>query len=232
KRAYTAGASTITQQVARNVFLPKMFPGMTLRDAREKSFRRKLLEAWVSLMITTRASKDAILEMYLNDMTLGQRGSFGIVGVSEASRLFFGKDVSNVSLAEAATIAGVIQSPSALSPFTNSARSKERRNVVLQAMVEGGFVDREAADAAAKEPLGVVERALEAEAPHFVDFVDQTLDERYPGLTTSTTEAVDVYTTLDLHLQRSAQDAVRSGLTQVDKLLSRRKRKGRAEAAL
>jgi penicillin-binding protein 1B len=82
-----------------------MFPGMTLKDAREKSFRRKLLEVWVALIITTRASKDAILEMYLNDMTLGQRGSFGIVGVPEAARLFFGKDVSNVTLAEAATIA-------------------------------------------------------------------------------------------------------------------------------
>ncbi len=84
KNKYTAGASTITQQVARNVFLPKMFPGMTLRDAREKSWRRKLLEAWVSLILTTRASKGAILEIYLNDMTLGQRGSFGIVGVAEA----------------------------------------------------------------------------------------------------------------------------------------------------
>src|SRR5205814_3919857 len=90
KRAYTAGASTITQQVARNIFLPKIFPGMTLQEAREKSLRRKLVEAWVSLIITTRASKDDILEMYLNDMTLGQRGSFGIVGVAEASRLFFG----------------------------------------------------------------------------------------------------------------------------------------------
>src|SRR5439155_1104587 len=139
---------------------------------------------------------------------------------------------SNVSLAEAATIAGVIQSPSALSPFTNPARCKERRNVVLQAMADAGFVDQEAATLAAHEPLKVVERALEAEAPHFVDFVDQTLDERYPGLTTTTTEAVDVYTTLDLHLQRFAQDAVRNGLTQVDKLLSRRKRKERAEAAL
>ena len=106
KRAYTAGASTITQQVVRNVFLPKMFPGMTLQEAREKSWRRKVLEVWVSLILTTRASKDEILEMYLNDMTLGQRGSFGIVGVPEASRLFFGKDVSNVTLAEAATIAG------------------------------------------------------------------------------------------------------------------------------
>jgi penicillin-binding protein 1B len=231
KRAYTAGASTITQQVARNVFMPKMFPGMTLRDAREKSIRRKLLEAWVSVIITTRASKDAILEMYLNDMALGQRGSFGIVGVPEAARLFFGKDVSNVTLAEAATIAGVFQSPSALSPFNNPARCKERRDVVLQAMVDAGYVTPDAADRAAHEPLAVVQRALEAEAPYFVDFVGQTLADQYPGLTTTTTQAVDVYTTLDLHLQRLAQDAVRDGLTQVDSLLSRRKR-GKAEAAL
>jgi penicillin-binding protein 1B len=231
KRQYTAGGSTITQQVARNVFLPKMFPGMTLKDAREKSWRRKLLEVWVSLIITTRASKDAILEMYLNDMTLGQRGSFGIVGVPEAARLFFGKDVSNVTLAEAATIAGVFQSPSALSPFNNPARCKERRNVVLQAMVDSGYVTRDAADRAIHEPLTVVQRALESEAPHFVDFVGQTLDDQYPGLTTTTTQAVDVYTTLDLHLQRLAQDAVRDGLVQVDSLLARRKR-GKAEAAL
>ena len=108
KRAYIAGASTITQQVVRNVFLPQMFRGMTLQAAREKSWRRKLLEMWVSLILTARAPKDEILEMYLNDVTLGQRGSFAIVGVAEAARLFFGKDVSNVSLAEAATIAGVI----------------------------------------------------------------------------------------------------------------------------
>ena len=231
KRAYTAGASTITQQVARNEFLPKMFPGMTLQAAREKSIRRKLLEIWVSIILTRRASKDAILEMYLNDMTLGQRGSFGIVGVAEASRLFFGKDVSNVTLAEAATIAGVFQSPSALSPFNNPARCKDRRNVVLQAMVDGGYVTQDAADRAAHEPLVVVQRALESEAPYFVDFVGQTLDDQYRGLTTTTSKAVDVFTTLDLHMQRIAQDAVRDGLTHVDELLSRRKR-GKAEAAL
>ncbi len=231
KRAYTAGASTITQQVARNVFLPKMFPGMTLQEARQKSLRRKALEIWVSIIITTRASKDAILEMYLNDMTLGQRGSFGIVGVPEAARLFFGKDVTNVTLAEAATIAGVFQSPSALSPFNNPARCKERRNVVLQSMVDAGYIGKDVADRAIHEPLVVVQRALEAEAPYFVDYVGQTLAEQYPGLTTTTTQAVDVYTTLDLHLQRLAQDAVRDGLTRVDGLLSKRKR-GKAEAAL
>src|SRR5262249_34875894 len=80
--------------------------------------------------------------------------------------------------------------------------------------------------------LVVVQRALEAEAPYFVDYIEQTLAEQYPKLTTATTQALDVYTTLDLHLQRLAQDAVRDGLTRVDELLSRRKRKGKAEAAL
>jgi penicillin-binding protein 1B len=231
-RGYTSGASTITQQVVRNIFLPKMFPGMTLQAAREKSARRKLLEAWLSIILTQRASKDEILGMYLNDMTLGQRGSFGIVGVAEASRLFFGKHVGNLTLAEEATIAGVFQSPSALSPFNNPARCKERRNLVLQAMVDSGYVTQEVADRAAQEPLIVVQRALEAEAPYFVDFVGQTLSDDYASAMAIPNQSMDVYTTLDLHLQRLAQDAVRDGLTHVDELLSRRKRHGKAEAAL
>ncbi len=231
RRTYLSGGSTITQQLVRNVFLPK-FQGMSLQTAREKSLRRKLLEAFVSVVLTRRASKDEILEMYLNDIPLGQRGSFAIVGVSEASRLFFGKDVSNVSLGEAATIAGVIQSPSALSPFSNPERCRDRRNVVLRAMADAGYVTQEQADAAAREPLGIAQRALESEAPHFVDFVGQTLADDYPGLTTTANEAVDVYTTLDLHLERLAQDAVHSGLAHVDELLARRKRRGKAEAAL
>ena len=231
RRSYLAGGSTITQQLARNVFLAK-FEGMTLQEARQRTLKRKLLEMWVALVLTRRASKDEILEMYLNDIPLGQRGSFAISGVSEAARLFFAKDISNVTLAEAATIAGVIQSPSALSPFNNPGRCKERRNVVLQAMADAGYVTPEVADRASQEPLVPVQRALEAEAPYFVDFVNQGLADGYPGLTTKTNQAVDVYTTLDLHLQRIAQDAVRSGLTKVDELLSRRRRRGKAEAAL
>src|SRR3974390_3228333 len=100
---------------------------MTLQTARARSLRRKALEVFLSVILTIRASKDEILEMYLNDVPLGQRGSFSVFGVAEAARLFFGKDVSNLSLAEAATIAGVIQSPSALSPFNQPARCKERQ---------------------------------------------------------------------------------------------------------
>ena len=205
-----AATSTITQQLVRNVFLPQ-FAGWTLQSARERSVRRKLLEQFLALVLDTRASKDEILEMYLNDMPLGQRGSFAIFGVAEAARLFFGKDVSNVSLAEAATMAGVLQSPSSLSPFNNPDRCKERRNVVIQAMVDADFITADEAFAASREPLVVVQRALEAEAPHFVDYITQTIDKDYPGLTTTTDQAVDVYTTLDLHLQRIAQDAVRGG---------------------
>jgi penicillin-binding protein 1B len=230
-RARISATSTITQQLVRNVFLPN-FDGWTLQSARARSWKRKALEQFLALVLETRASKDEILELYLNEMPLGQRGSFAIHGVAEAARLFFGKDVTNVTLAESATMAGVLQSPSALSPFTNAKRCRERRNVVLQAMVDAGYVEEKAAGSAAGEPLTVVQRALEAEAPYFVDYVARTLDETYPGLTTTTHEAVDVYTTLDLHLQRLAQDAVREGLTNVDRILARRKRKGFAEATL
>jgi penicillin-binding protein 1B len=190
----------------------------------EKSLRRKVTEQLMALVLERRASKDEILELYLNEVYLGQRGSFGIHGVAEGARLFFGKDVTNVSLAEAATIAGVIQSPPYYSPFAASKRSRERRNVVLQAMADSGFIPIETARAAGTEPLTTVARALEAEAPYFVDLVGQTLTEQYPALALSA-QQIDVHTTLDLSLQRVAQDAVRNGLAAVDKQLGRRRAK-------
>ncbi len=225
-KSYLAGGSTITQQLIRNVFLSAVIANPT-----EKTIRRKALEAFMAMILERRASKDEVLALYLNEVYLGQRGSFAIHGVAEGARLFFGKDVYNLTLAEAATIAGVIHSPQNLSPFVNTTRARERRNVVLKQMVDDGFVTREAANAAGAEPLTVVARALEAEAPYFVDLVGQTLSEQYAAAM-KTTQPVDVYTTLDLHLQRFAQDAVRDGLTQVDQLLARRKRKTVPQAAL
>ena len=209
------GASTLTQQLIKNTFLSP-----------DRSPTRKFKEWIMSIALERRLSKDQVLELYLNDINLGQRGSFGIIGVPEAARLFFGKDIANVTLAEAATIAGVIQSPPRHSPFNNPERSKERRNVVLKAMADAGFVTADAADRASREPLQVAARSLENEAPYFVDYVGQELQDRYKA-----TGAVDVYTTLDVHLQKIAQDAVRDGLTRVDEILARRKRP-RAQAAL
>jgi penicillin-binding protein 1B len=229
EKRYLAGASTITQQLARNFFLTEQLAQEAA--TRQRSLRRKLLEQFMAIILERKASKDEILELYLNDVYLGQRGSFAIHGVAEASRLFFGKDVSNVSLAEAATIAGVIQSPFYWSPFHQPERSRMRRNVVLRAMADAGYVSRGAADRAAEEPVTVVQRALDAQAPYFVDLVGQTLAERFPAVA-GTTQPLDVYTTLDIHLQRLAQDALREGIARVDEILARKKRNRQAQAAL
>jgi penicillin-binding protein 1B len=218
-KEYVSGGSTITQQLVRNTFLTSMWG---LDKAREKGglagLKRKFTEWFMSVALERRLSKDKILELYLNDIYLGQRGSFGIHGVPEAARLFFGKDVSNLTLAEAATIAGVIKSPPYYSPFNHPDHAKERRNTVLHAMADAGYISPDAAERAAHEPVQIVPRALESEAPYFVDYLTQEMQER-----TKAAGAVDVYSTLDLHLQRIAQDAVREGLLKVDAILARRK---------
>ena len=214
-KSYMRGGSTLTQQLVKNTFLTP-----------ERTPKRKFQEWILSIALERRLTKDQVLELYLNDVWLGQRGSFAIHGVPEASRLFFGKDIANVSLAEAATIAGVIQSPPRHSPFNNPERSRDRRNVVLKAMADSGFISSDAADRASREPLHVATRSLENEAPYFVDYIGQDLQDRYKA-----TGAIDVYTTLDVHLQKVAQDAVREGLLHLDEILARRKRQ-RAQAAL
>ncbi|MEW6321414.1 MAG: PBP1A family penicillin-binding protein [Acidobacteriota bacterium] len=231
ERRYLVGASTITQQLARNFFLTEEM--ITEQQTGQRSFRRKLLEQFMSVILETKATKDEILELYLNEVYLGHRGSFAVHGVAEAARMFFGKDVSNLTLAEAALIAGIIQSPYNHSPFRSLARAAERRGVVLRAMADAGYLDAEAAERAAAEPIEVVARALDNEAPYFVDYLGETLREAFPGLT-QREGRLDIYTTLDLNLQRAAQDAVREGLARVDQALSRRRRLGarRAQAAL
>lgn len=223
------GYSTITQQLARMFFLSDEF-NAELNEGR-RSYRRKLRETLMSLVLERRATKDEILELYLNDVYLGQRGSFAIHGVAEAARLFFGKDVANLTLSESALIAGVIQSPGPRSPFANPERAVERRNVVLQAMADQDFISAEAAETSMQDPLTVVARAVDNEAPYFVDMVGEQLAQAFPGVTTQPGR-VDVFTTLDLNLQRAALDAVRGGLANIDELLARRNRTELAQVAL
>ena len=226
---YPVGGSTITQQLARMFFLTDEFNSELASGTR--SYRRKVQEAFMSLVLERRASKDEILELYLNDVYLGQRGSFAIHGVAEAARLFFGKDVANLTVAEAALIAGVIQNPSLHSPFANPKNAVERRNIVLRAMADEEYITPAVAERASRDPLQVAARGVDNEAPYFVDMVGQEIAEHFPGLTAQA-NSVDVHTTLDINLQRLALDAVRDGLTRVDEMLARRKRKGRAQAAL
>ena len=159
------GTSTVTQQLSRMFFLADEFNAELQSGDRGKtwgSYMRKARESLMSLVLERKASKQEILELYLNDVYLGQRGSFAIHGVAEATRIFFGKDVANISLSEAAVIAGVIQSPASRSPFGNPKRSVERRNVVLRAMAEEGFVPEADAEKAMREPLVVARASLRA----------------------------------------------------------------------
>ncbi|HYE85205.1 MAG TPA: transglycosylase domain-containing protein, partial [Vicinamibacterales bacterium] len=229
------GRSTITQQLSRMFFLAEEFNAELQTGTRGRtwsSYRRKALEIFMAVILETKATKEEILELYLNDVYLGNRGSFALHVVAEAARIFFGKDVSNLALSEAALIAGVIQNPYQHSPFVNRERSKDRRNVVLNAMAEADFITRDAATRAQSDPITVVTRAVDNEAPYFVDYLGEELQAHFPGLT-QRTGALDIYTTLDLNLQRYAQDAVRGGLSRVDEILSKRRRKpGPAQAAL
>ena len=206
------GGSTLTQQLVKNTFLTQ-----------ERSLRRKMTEWFMSVVLERRLSKAQILELYLNDVWLGQRGSF-----ADPRRRRSGAAVLRQGhLEPVADRSGhhrrLDPVAAALSPFNNPDRSRERRNVVLHAMADSGFISADDAERATHEPLQVVARALEAEAPYFVDYISQELQDQYKAIR----RHVDVYTTLDLHLQRIAQDAVRDGLTRVDEMLAKRKRQRR-----
>jgi len=233
-RPYPVGRSTITQQLARMFFLSDEFNAELQSGTRGRtlgSYRRKVLEMFMAIILETKATKEEILELYLNDVYLGNRGSFAVHGVPEAARIFFGKDITNVSLSEAALIAGVIQNPSYHSPF--GPHAKERRDVVLRAMAEADFITAAAAQRATADPITVLSRAVDNEAPYFVDFLGEALQAAFPDIT-QRPGSLDVYTTLDLNLQRYAQDALRDGMLRVDETLARRRRKHpeRAQAAL
>ncbi len=206
--SYVQGGSTITQQLVKNFFLTP-----------EKSFKRKVQEALLSFILEGRADKKEILELYLNEIYLGQVGSFSINGMGEASRRYFQKDVGNLSLAESALLAGMIQAPNPYNPSRHPKRAMERRNLVLRAMTESGFIDEKTCETAIAEPIEVEESAKTEEAPYFVDLVKTQLAQRYKGLTT---QNLSIYTSLDLNLQAIAQEALQKGLEQVDKMVRRK----------
>jgi penicillin-binding protein 1B len=213
------GASTITQQLVKNFFLTP-----------ERTLRRKVQEAFIAFILERRAAKKEILELYLNEIYLGQAGSFSINGMGEAARVYFHKDVQNLTLAEAALLAGMIQSPNPYNPQRHPQRATERRNAVLRAMQDAAFVDAQTAQAAMQEPISVEKRPIDAgEAPYFVDLVKAQLAQRYPGLVT---QNLSIYTSLDPNLQAVAQEALASGLAQVDTLIKRKDKPGPVQGAL
>jgi penicillin-binding protein 1B len=214
------GASTLTQQLCKNFFL-RHTDERGYKSA-ERSLNRKLQEALLAFVLERNASKQEILEMYLNEVYLGQSGSFGINGVGEAARAYFGKDVTNLTLPESALLAGMIQSPNPYNPFRHEARATERRNEVVRAMQDAGFVDKPTMEQALKAPLLVEPPSLDSsDAPYFVDLVGQQLAERYEAKDLSSRN-LSIYTTLDTHLQRLAQQALLRGLDRVQTMIKKK----------
>jgi penicillin-binding protein 1B len=205
KHAYMEGGSTLTMQIARGFFLTQ-----------EKTYKRKLTEMLISMILEQKFNKKQIFELYANQIYLGQRGSFNITGFGEASQAYFGKDLKNLTLPEAALLAGIIQRPSYYNPYKSPERTLERRNLVIDGMVETGAITQEEADRAKATPLKLASPNVEAsEAPYFVDLVRDTLIAKYNEKDVNE-NAYRIYTTLDPNLQKAAAEAVAVGIKEVD----------------
>jgi penicillin-binding protein 1B len=217
---YVEGGSTLTMQLARGFFLTP-----------ERRIKRKVKEIVITFQLEHRFTKKEIFSMYANQINLGQRGSFAINGFGEAAQAYFGKDVRQLDLAECAMLAGIIQSPNRLNPFRHPERSMERRNLVLDSMVETGAITKEQAEEAKEEPLHLSPGSVDAsEAPYFVDLVRDELVQKL-GDRDFNGEGLRIYTSLDPDLQTLATGAVDSTVhevdEQVDRLHARAKKLGR-----
>jgi penicillin-binding protein 1B len=215
------GASTITMQVARTFFF-----------SNERTWRRKLAEAMVAFELEQRFNKQQILELYANEVYLGNRGSFGIRGFSEASVAYFGKDMRQLSLPECAYLAGIIRAPNYYSSADrHPERGAQARDRVLTQMLENKYISEADLQDAKLEPLRIVRTSVSgSEAPYFVDMVKDHLLDKYSE-SELTTENFRVYTTLDPALQRAAGAAVEAGMVNVDKLLAKKYDKWKREQA-
>jgi len=202
----TQGGSTLTQQLVKNFFLTP-----------ERSYARKATEAAMALLVEARYDKPEILQAYMNEIYLGQRGSTAVHGVGEAARFVFGKRVRDLTLGESATIAAIIQSPNRLSPHRNPEDAVDRRNLVLDLMREQRRIDDGQYASAVAEPLGVAEIAPDpSDARYFLDLLRRQLPEVYDeGVLEA--EGLRIYSTLDLRLQRAAAHALDQGLSQLER---------------
>ncbi|SNS92899.1 penicillin-binding protein 1B [Granulicella rosea] len=207
----SCGGSTLTQQLARGFFLSP-----------DKNIVRKLREIMITFQLESRFTKQQIFEMYANQINLGQRGSFAINGFGEAAQAFFGKDLRQLDTAQYALLAGTIQSPNRLNPYRHPERAMERRNVVLDSMVETGAISDSDAIRAKAEPLNLAPPNVDAsEAPYFVDLVHEQLVQRLGDDLNK--QSLRIYTSLDPELQRAAAEAVAIGMKNVDELVRKRK---------
>lgn len=203
--AIRQGGSTITQQLAKNFFLSD-----------ERTLRRKFNELLMAVILEQRYSKNQILEIYLNEIYLGQLGSTAINGVDAAARHYFGKTVQSLNLAESAALAGMIRSPGRYSPRADPQRCRERRDAVLAAMQAAGWITAAQRGAAADRPVTVATQSRPLQpAPYFMDYLSRQLETLYSPADLSSM-GLSIYTTLDTQVQAAAEAALERGLARLE----------------
>jgi len=217
KRGVAEGGSTLTQQLVKNYYLTS-----------ERTLRRKVVEAFMALVLDAKYSKREILEAYLNDIYLGRNRSISIVGVGEASRFYFGKPVSEISVGQAALIAGMVRSPNNYSPFSNPGKAIQRRNTVLGLMLRQKKIDQATYDTARAEELPKKpfrDRSGLGSIPFYVDRVLQEMSRDY-GIKDVRGRGLQIYTAIDLSAQDASAKTIESGLRNLEKRSSRLRRSG------
>jgi penicillin-binding protein 1B len=212
-RRIVQGGSTLTQQLMKNFFLTQ-----------KRDWHRKIKEAAMAYIAERLYSKDEILENYVNDIYLGQRGQEGIYGVWEASEYYFSTEPRDLTIAEMATLAGMIRSPNHYNPLRHPQIARIRRNEVLQQMYNDGYISAAARDEAMTTPMHAREVFTENnDAPYFIDYVKHELAERYPP-EVLTGEGLRIFTTLDVHTEKLAERAVAENLALLETRYPRLKR--------
>ncbi len=206
------GGSTITQQLSKLIFLNP-----------ERSISRKIREVLMALQIERNFSKQEILQMYLNQVYFGQ----GAYGVQAAARIFFGKEVGDLTLPECALLGGMVRAPSGYSPFNHPDRARVRRNVVLVRMREEGFITPEEEKRAAREPIPLIRPPLlGTQAPYFAEQIRRELEPKY-GFTALWKGGLRITTTLDLEMQKHAEEIMEESLKAYDEEAARYRAKTR-----
>lgn len=211
QRRLYSGASTLTMQLARNIEVGGQSLGL------EKTWQRKLVEAYYTFLIEKRYTKREILALYANQVWLGT-ARHAAHGVEAASQLYFGKSARDLELGEAALIAGIFPAPARQSPLVDPERARERRNYALRRMAAEGYITDEAAAAEMAKPIVLAPRRQRANtiAPYFLEEIRQHLEADY-GVAGLYENGLVVHSTLDIDLQRAANRAVSEGLRAVDK---------------
>ena len=215
RMSFQQGGSTLTQQLMKNFFLTD-----------ERTLSRKVPEAIMALIAERKYSKETILENYLNEIYLGQRGSQGIFGVSQAAQFYFAKPLSDLTLGESALMAGLIRAPNRLSPYRSTDAAIKRRNVVLTKLLDDRIITRRQYETAMREKLP--DRPLvkvSNDAPFYVDYLRRELDENYSNAVL-TKEGLRIFSSLDLQLQRKAEHALVEGLKKLEASHPALRRKG------